>query len=330
MNIMITGGTGYVGQRLVSKLLESGHTVHLLCRREPEGEFYQNPGLRFFIGDLLNREVLTHAMDGCEQVFHVAAYARAWARDPKTYFKVNVQGTVNVLDAALKTGVNKLVFTSTGATLGASNGKPISEDMIRMHDFFTEYESSKFMAEEKIQHYVRRGLQACTVHPLRVYGPGLWTESNVISMMIKSYVEGNWHVIPGDGKTLGSFTFIDDLVEGHILAMEKGQPGEKYILGGPNLSFNEFFSLLKQITGKSFLLVKIPVPLLMLFGWKEEMLSIFGKEPLITRKWINKYRHDLDCSSEKAKKELGYSITPIKEGIEKTLAWLEESRKVYL
>jgi farnesol dehydrogenase len=269
-------------------------------------------------------------MEGCAQVYHVAAYARAWARDPKTYFKINVEGTVNVLDAAVKNGVERLVFTSTGATLGASNGKPISEDMIRMHDFFTEYESSKFIAEEKIQHYVRRGLHACIVHPLRVYGPGIWTESNVISMMIKSYVEGNWHVIPGDGKTLGSFSFIDDLVDGHILAMEKGKPGERYILGGPNLSFNEFFSLIKEITGKHFLLVKIPVPLLMVFGWKEEMLSRFGKEPLITRKWIKKYRHNLDFSSDKAVRELGYSITPIEKGIEKTLAWLEESRKVYL
>jgi nucleoside-diphosphate-sugar epimerase len=330
MNIMITGGTGYVGQRLVSKLLSQGHTIHLLCRKKPEDDFFQNVNLKFFIGDLQSRDVLKQAMHGCEQVYHVAAYARAWARDPKTYFKINVEGTVNVLDAALETGVKRLVFTSTGATFGASNGKPISEDMIRMHDFFTEYESSKFMAEEKLQHYVRRGLHACMVHPLRVYGPGVWTESNVISMMIKSYVEGDWHIIPGNGKTLGSFSFIDDLVDGHMLAMEKGRAGEKYILGGPNLNFNEFFSLLKKITSKNYLLVKIPVPLLMLFGWKEEMLSKFGKEPLITRKWIKKYHHNLDCSSEKAERELGYRITPIEVGIQKTLTWLEESKKVYL
>jgi nucleoside-diphosphate-sugar epimerase len=330
MNIMITGGTGYVGQRLVSKLLSQGHTIHLLCRKKPEDDFFQNANLKFFMGDLQSRDVLKQAMCGCEQVYHVAAYARAWARDPKTYFKINVEGTVNVLDAALETGVKRLVFTSTGATFGASNGKPISEDMIRMHDFFTEYESSKFMAEEKLQHYVRRGLHACMVHPLRVYGPGVWTESNVISMMIKSYVEGDWHIIPGNGKTLGSFSFIDDLVDGHILAMEKGRAGEKYILGGPNLNFNEFFSLLKKITSKNYLLVKIPVPVLMLFGWKEEMLSKFGKEPLITRKWIKKYHHNLDCSSEKAERELGYRITPIEEGIQKTLSWLEESKKVYL
>ena len=328
---MLTGGTGYVGQRLAEKLITLGHTVHLLCRTHPEDKFFNHSQLKIFPGELLDREAIHHAMNDCEQVYHVAAYARVWAKDPTTYFKINVEGTVNMLEAALDLGVKKFVFTSTGATLGASNGKSISEDMIRMHDFFTEYESSKFMAEKKVQQYVRRGLHACIVHPLRVYGPGVWTESNVISMMIKSYVEGNWHIIPGDGKVLGSFSFIDDLVNGHLLAMENGRAGERYILGGPNLCFNEFFSLLREVTGKNFFLFRIPVPLLMLFGWKEELLSEwFGKEPLITRKWIRKYHHNLDCSSEKAVRELGYRITPIEEGIRKTLSWLEESKKVYI
>jgi farnesol dehydrogenase len=201
---------------------------------------------------------------------------------------------------------------------------------VRLFDFFTEYESSKFMAEEKVQQYVRKGLDVSIVHPVRVYGPGAWTESNVISMMIKSYVEGNWHVVPGDGTALGCFSYIDDVVNGHLLAMN-GKPGEKYILGGVNMNFNQFFELLKEITGKHFLLVHIPLPLMLLFGWKEEMLSKwFNKEPMITRKWINKYRHNLDCSCEKAVHELGYTITPMEQGIRQTLAWIESSKKIYI
>ena len=331
MKILVTGATGYVGQRLVSKLLDMGHIVHVLCRQKPDGALPDHERLAVFGGDLLKSASIESAMAGCDQVYHVAAYARAWAKDPQTYFKINVQGTVNVLEAAIKSGVKKVVYTSTGATFGTSNGSPMSEDAVRMFDFFTEYESSKFMAEEKVQHYVRRGLNVSIVHPVRVYGPGLWTESNIISMMIKSYVEGNWHVIPGNGQALGCFSYIDDVVKGHILAMEKGRPGEKYILGGANLNFNQFFDLLKRLTDKHFLLIHIPLPLLMLFGWKEEFFSKwFGKEPLITRKWINKYRYNLDCSCEKAVKELGYTVTPFEEGIRNTLLWIESSKKVYL
>jgi nucleoside-diphosphate-sugar epimerase len=245
MKILVTGATGYVGQNLVSRLLNLGHTVHVLCRQQPEEEPFKHKNIVVFTGDLLDYEAVRSAMDGCTQVYHVAAYARAWAKDPKTYFKINVQGTVNILDAALEVGIEKLVYTSTVATLATSNGSPATEEAIRLTDFFTEYESSKFMAEEKVQQYVRRGLNVSIVHPVRVYGPGRWTESNVISMMIKSYIEGNWHVIPGDGNALGCFSYIDDVVDGHILAMENGKPGEKYILGGVNMNFNEFFDLLK-------------------------------------------------------------------------------------
>jgi farnesol dehydrogenase len=330
MKILVTGATGYVGQNLVSKLLNLGHIVHVLCRQKPEGEPFEHNNIVVFSGDLLDRDAIQSAMAGCKQAYHVAAYARAWAKDPKTYFKINVQGTVNILDAALEAGVEKVVYTSTVATLATSNGSPATEDAIRQLDFFTEYESSKFMAEEKVQQYVRRGLHVSMVHPVRVYGPGKWTESNVISMMIKSYVEGNWHVIPGDGNALGCFSYIEDVVNGHLLAMENGKPGEKYILGGVNMNFNQFFNLLKKITNKHFLLIRIPVPLLMLFGWKEEAFSKwFNKEPIITRKWINKYRYNLDYSCEKAIQELGYTVTPIEEGIRKTLEWLETSKKVY-
>jgi nucleoside-diphosphate-sugar epimerase len=147
--------------------------------------------------------------------------------------------------------------------------------------------------------------------------------------MIRSYVEGNWHLIPGDGKTKGSFSFIDDVVDGHILAMENGKSGERYILGGENINFDEFFALLKKLSGKNYFLMHVPMPLMLLFALKEEIGTVFGRDPLITRKWVRKYNHNLDCSSEKAIHELGYSITPLEEGIQRTLHWLAEEKKIF-
>lgn len=330
MKIFVTGSTGYIGQQLTAKLLEQGHTVHALCRTIPRGPVYEHSNYKTFLGDLSDLQSIRTAMAGCAQVYHLAAYARPWAKLPTTFFDVNVKGTVNILDAALATGVEKLVFSSTGATFGSSNGTPVTEESVRKMDFFTEYESSKFIAEERIEHYALKGLHGVIVHPFRVYGPGLWTESNAVSNLVKLYVEGNWHIIPGNGNTLGSFSYIDDVVDGHVLAMERGRSGERYILGGENVSFNEFFDLLKRVSGKDYFMAKVPLPLMLLYALKEEAGTLFGREPIITRKWVLKYNYNLDCSSDKSIRELGYRITPLEEGLRKTLNWLSEEKKIFL
>jgi nucleoside-diphosphate-sugar epimerase len=330
MKIFITGATGYIGQKLVARLLNRGHEIHALCESKEEGRLFETPRIKIFLGDLRDQEILYRATTGCDQVYHIAAFARVWARNPQTFFDINTQGTVNVLKAALQNGVKKVVFTSTGGTYGVSNGKPITEDQVRDIDFFNEYESSKFIAEEKVLHYVHKGLDAVIVHPTRVYGPGVWTESNAVSQLVKRYVTGDWHIIPGNGKAVGNFSYIDDVVDGHLLAMEKGVPGEKYILGGENLDFNSFFALLKRLSEKSFLLFHIPMPLIMMYGRQEEIMAKwFGREPLVTSKWTIKYKLNAAFSSEKAMQQLGYRITPLETGLAKTLQWLQEEQQVY-
>ncbi len=329
MKILITGATGYIGQKLMVRLLNEGHEIHALCRHAPKTELFGSAHVKIFHGDLINREIVDQAMAGCEQVYHLAGYAKVWAKVPTTYFEVNVQGTVNVLDSALRHNIRKLIFTSTGGTYGVSNGKLLQETSIRNVDFFNEFESSKFLAEERVLAYVHKGLDAVIVHPTRVYGPGTWTESNAISQLIKLYVTGEWHIVPGSGKALGCFSYIDDVVDGHILAMEKGVAGEKYILGGENIDLNTFFGLLRKLTHKNYLMVNVPVPFMMMYGWKEEIAAnLFGKPPLITRKWIRKYNFDASFSSEKAIRELGYTITPLETGLSRTLEWLQNDYHV--
>jgi NAD+-dependent farnesol dehydrogenase len=330
MKIFITGATGYIGQRVMARLLNQGHDIHALCRRKPDGELFNNPRVKIFEGDVVNSQKVRDAISDCDQAYHIAAYSRIWAKDVKTFFETNVQGTTNVLEAALQAGVKKVVVTSTGGTYGTNQGQLISETTVRLTDFFDEYESSKFMAEEKVHAYVRRGLAVVIVNPVRVYGPGVLSESNALSHLIKEYVTGSWHIIPGNGETIGSFTYIDNVVEGHILAMEKGVSGEGYILGGINADFNTFFSTLSKISDRHFFLVRVPMAWMLLYCWKEELLAKwFGIEPTITRKWIRKYNHNVACSSEKAITELGYNITTLEEGIERTLTWIREDLHIH-
>jgi len=329
MKVFVTGATGYIGQRLVERLLEQGYEVNALVRSIPHSVEAVHPNLFFKTGNILDKESLERGMEGCVQVYHLAAFARPWTRNARTYFEVNVQGTLNVLEAAQLAGVKKLVYSSSCAVLGRSNGSPLTEEHVRDVNFFSDYESSKYLAECLVRNYSRMGLNSVIVSPSKVYGPGLWKESNAVSYLMQLYIEGDWHVIPGDGASLGCFCYIDDVVNGHILAMTLGRTGEKYILGGDNLRLTEFFDLLKSLSGKHHKLVRIPIWLMMLFGWKEEVrASLFGNEPLITRKWIAKYGNDLACSSDKAIKELGYKITPVREGMSATLTWLREVRNV--
>lgn len=322
MKIFVTGATGYIGQGLTSRLLNEGHEVHALCRQQPSNSF-DHPRFHFHRGDIGDHEAIFAAMKGCEVVFHVAGVARVWMRDPGRYYDVNVGGTLNVLDAALANNVRKVVFTSSAAVFGTSNGRPVEEDDIRTVNFFTDYETSKFIAEERILRYVRKGLDVVIVHPTRVYGPGSLSESNAVSQIIKLYLEGNWHIIPGNGRMIGNFSFIDDVVNGHVLAMEKGLAGEKYILGGINISFNEFFQMLKESSGKRYVTVHLPLPFMMFYAWQEELMANFpGYEPKITRRWVEKYNHNLACSSGKAVRDLGYTITRLEEGLAKTIGWL--------
>lgn len=330
MKIFVTGATGYIGQKLVARLTSRGHHVHVLCRRAPGPDVSGDPRIRVFEGDLSDRAKISEAMRGCGQVYHTAAYARAWAKTPNVYFDVNVKGTVNVLEAALENNIDRLVFTSSCGTFGTSNGEPINEDTPRMVGFFNDYESSKFIAEEKVREYAFKGLDTVIVHPARVYGPGTWTESNAISMLVRKYVTGNWHLIPGSGNALGCFSYIDDVVNGHLLAMERGVKGEKYILGGDNLDLNTFFSTLRRISERNYILVKVPLPLIVLYAWQEELAARYlGRLPAVTPKWVRKYDQDAALSSAKAMRELNYQITPFETGLARTLDWLREECNIY-
>ena len=213
-------------------------------------------------------------------------------------------------------------MTSTAGTIGpALNGSPATENQSSV--LFGHYEKSKKKSEDKIFEFVDNGMNIVIVNPTRVFGPGELSKSNAVTKIIQKYIQKKWRFKPGNGKQTGNYVFVDDVVNGHIFAMEKGKAGERYLLGGYNLTFNEFISIVSDVSGIKNNLVPIPLGLVGIYGLAEDMIAkFFNREPQITFSWVKKYKANWTTSTEKAEKELGYTKTPMKDAIKKTIDWL--------
>lgn len=338
--ILITGARGFLGRSLAWKLADAGEKVRAFVRPKVRKDGFdpippelKHPNVEVKLGDIMDPESLEKAMDGCKQVYHLAALAAAWAKKERYFFDINVRGTVNVLDAAVKTGVQRVLFTSTAGTIGPTDPdgdkSPVGEDNIRVADFFAEYESSKFIAEERAKEYVTQGLDVVIVNPTRVYGPGSIDLKNGVTLLLNQYLYKFAAAIPGNGKTLGNYVHIEDIVDGHLLAMEKGRSGERYLLGGAdNITFNRMFELVREITGKKGRLFRIPFWLVHTLARFEKMkYRITGSEPRVDSGFVRKYSFDWPCSVDKARQELGYTPMDSREGLAKTIEWLKKQKK---
>lgn len=327
MAILITGSTGYIGSKLTAKLAEQGDDIHLLCRTAPTLPEFNKPNIKIFAGDITDPASLQPALENVDRVYHLAAYARLWAKDSSTFHKLNVEGLDNVLKASKTAGVSKIVYTSTAGVIGPSKTKPMTETDPRITGFFNLYESTKSESEKLALDYCRQGLNITILNPSRIYGPGFDTGSNPITKIVEMYMKGNWKIIPGSGNDIGSYPYIDDVVDGHIAAMEKGRSGERYIFGGVNATFNELMDLIKKYSGIDRKLRHVPFFVLNLLS--RAMLlnaNITGKPPLITPDWVAKYKYDWALDSSKAIQELGYNIRPLEDGIRTTVEWVKANR----
>lgn len=326
MKYFITGGTGYMGENLVQKLLQMKQQVVVLMRPSSTDKVrLQHEHLTYVSGDILDYPSLISAMKGCDYVFHLAALATVWAPSVDIFRKVNVKGTENVLRSALYHNIKKFVFTSTAGVMSPSSTGTSDEESPRNVPFFNAYELTKNEAETTVIEFVQKGLKATIVNPTRVFGPGNG-KGNIVSDLIKRYIKENWRVIPGDGKSIGNYVFIENVVNGHILAMQKGTPGERYILGGENLSYNKFFEIVAQLSGIRRSMLYIPIPLIMMYGYLQLLMATLSNhKPLITPQWIKKYKYDWKFTSRKATTQLGYQPGSFLEGLKKTIAWIREN-----
>ncbi|MCC9135093.1 SDR family oxidoreductase [Pontibacter silvestris] len=326
MRTFITGATGYIGEQLATKLASDNHHVVALVRSPEKAGSLAAAGVECVTGDLHDQEAIENGMKGCDTVFHLAAYASVWPEDEEVFRKTNVLGTKTILDAAIKNGVKKVVVTSTAGVYGPSDSaiSAVDENTTRSCPYFAAYEATKAKAEALAKEYAKNGLHVVIVNPARVYGPGRRSESNAINKLAQLYLENKWHYIPGSGKSTGSYCYIDDVVDGHIKALEQGRSGEVYLFGGENASYDRFFHLLQKLSGKQKKLYRIPVNLLV----TASRLMVFwarttNTKPLITPNWVKKYMYNWSVSSQKAVHELNYTITPLEEGLKRTLNHLK-------
>jgi len=326
MKIFISGATGYIGSRLAIRLADEGHIIHALYRSESKVGPLKHTNIKLFKGDILDVESLSLAMTGCEEAYHTAAFAKVWDKNPSKIYRLNIEGAVNVIRCGIELGVKMFVCTSTAGVFGPS-GKNlfVDESSKKPSSYFIDYESSKALLEVILKAYSLAGVHIVIVNPTRVYGPGILSESNGVTRMIKKYTEGKWHLIPGDGQSPGNYVHVEDVVSGHILAMEKGVSGENYLLGGSNVSYNELFKGITRVSEKKYQLFHVPLWIMILIS--KIMLSlakITGNDPLITPPLVKKFMHHWNVKSDKAIRDLGYNPMSFEEGLKDTLNWLNK------
>lgn len=321
MKIFITGATGYIGNQLLKKLALQGEQINVLVRDVHTANLPVGKNIQLFKGDITYADSIEPAIKGCTQVYHCAAIAKMAIQDRKAFFDVNINGTKNMLEASLKAGIQKFVFTSSAAVFGPSLNIPLTENDPRVESFESDYDFSKHMAENIVRENVSKGLNAVIVNPSRVFGPGPATYSNAVNRIIKQLMHKKLVLLPDINNYRSNFCYITDIVNGHLLAMEKGLAGENYILGGENISYRQLLASISEYTASKNYALKLPVNLLKGLAF---IYQLINRNTELSPRMITRLAKHRMLNSEKAINNLGYCITPFKEGIHKTIDHLKK------
>lgn len=322
---MVTGATGFIGANVVRGLIKQGYQVKALVRKESNRENIEGLDIEVVVGDLRDKASLIRALDGCEVLFHVAASYTFWAPDPRDIYETNVKGTENILEAALARGMKKVVYTSTESTIGIAKDRNLgTEDMaVDPRNLAGHYKKSKYMAEKLALKMCGDGLPLVIVNPTMPVGP-LDIKPTPTGQLIVDFLNRK---MPAYVNTGLNVVDVEDVARGHILALEKGRIGERYLLGNKNLTLKEILTILEGISGIRAPRLRIPLWLALCMSYADEFVS--GKVlrrrprvPLAGVKTARKFRH-FDCS--KAIRELGLPQTPVEEALEKAVRWFKQN-----
>lgn len=320
---LVTGATGFIGGHVAALLVQKGWRVRGLRRRGSRRTPSPPSDMEWYEGDLRNFQEVCRAVSGCDAVFHVAADYRLWARHPEEIYGSNVGGTIHVLEACRAACVPRVVYTSSVGALGLNaDGSPAHEETpARLQDMVGDYKRSKFLAEREAEKFAASGLPLVIVNPSTPVGPGDWKPTPT-GKIIVDYLNGRMPAYLNTGLNL---IHVKDVAAGHLLALEKGHVGEKYILGNRNLTLAEIFSLLEDISRIPAPRICLPyTPILALAYFFQALSTLTHREPLIPLDGVRMARKLMFFDSSKAVRELGLPQTPVEDALREAVAWFRE------
>src|ERR1700730_1112065 len=323
MLAFVTGATGFLGSHVARVLADNGADMRLLVRSSSNPRNIEGLSADRALGDLRDPASLEKAMAGCDVGFHVAADYRLWVRDPNEMYRSNVGGTLAVLEAARKNGVQRVVYTSSVATMGfTANGHPADEDSpVALGDMIGHYKRSKFMAEQGALEAGRGGMHVVTVNPTTPVGeqdvkptPTGRIIVDFLKRKFPAYVETGLNLVD-----------VKECALGHVAALEKGKSGERYILGGEDLTLKQILDKLGEITGLPSPKVKLPYVFAFAAGVVDEAISghILHREPRATIDTVRMGRKKMFASSGKAERELEWKMVPVKGALRRAVEWFQ-------
>ncbi|MGA8152894.1 MAG: hopanoid-associated sugar epimerase [Terriglobales bacterium] len=324
MLAFVTGATGFVGSHVARVLAEQGAELRLLVRGGSNPANIEGLNAERVIGDLRDPASIERAMTGCEVVFHVAADYRLWVRDPEQMYRANVEGTRAVLEASRKNGVRRVVYTSSVATMGfTGNGHPADESFpVSLEKMIGPYKRSKFMAEQVAIEAGRSGLDVVVVNPSTPVG-----EQDIkptpTGRIVVDFLKKKFPAYVDTGLNLVD---VRECARGHVAALEKGRSGERYILGGENLTLKQILDKLAAITGLPSPKVRVPYVMALATGVVDEVVTgrILGREPRATIDAVRMGRKKMFVSSSKAERELGWKMVPVDGALRRAVDWFRQ------
>jgi dihydroflavonol-4-reductase len=323
MLAFVTGATGFVGSHVARALADQGADLRLLVRSNSNTKNIQDLKADLVIGDLRDPVSLEKGIAGCDVVFHVAADYRLWVRDPDEMYRANVEGTQSILEAARKNGVRRIVYTSSVATIGfTSNGQPANESSpVSLDNMIGHYKRSKFMAEQLAMEAGRSGMDVVVVNPTTPVG-----EQDIkptpTGRIVVDFLKKKFPAYVDTGLNLVD---VKECARGHIAALEKGRSGERYILGGENLTLKQILDNLAAITGLPSPKVRVPYIVALATGVVDEVVTghILGREPRATIDAVRMGRKKMFVSAGKAERELGWKLVGVDAALRRAVDWFQ-------
>jgi dihydroflavonol-4-reductase len=324
-SVLVTGASGFIGSAIVQAFGRAGYPVRALVRRSSPRANLIDSDCEIVEGDVRDRGTIAAALAGVRYLVHAAADYRLWAPSPEDLLHVNVEGTRIVMEEALRAGVERVVYTSSVATVAlCADGSPADESgILAAEQAIGAYKRSKVLAERVVQNLVeRRRLPAVIVNPSAPIGPRDIKPTPTGRVIVQA-ASGR---MPGFVDTGLNLAHVDDIAAGHLAALERGRVGERYILGGENVLLGRMLAEIAQNVGRRPPRLKLPLAPMFPLAWGSEAVArLTGRSPFITRDALQMARHHMFFTHEKARRELGYSSRPYQQGLADAIAWFREA-----